>query len=357
MTTCRRCEVRLLPTPSATEYGNNQSPSAGAAVRPSLDGLVKLLPTPNAADGEGGKIGREETVRTGKRASGTKAQISLREAVTYPPSTSSPAASPCKGASTAGKRQGFGHAETVLWHEMRRVIGEVRPRYVVIENVANILGMAATPGEPAGSLWGSVLADLAALGFGDIRWDCVPAAAVGAPHLRDRVFCVASLAGALGERNGGQRRQPNGRADVAGGGDGAATDADDAHGQGHWSAERVRAQVAGDHGVDPESAADAEPGGRRADERDACPGQPDPARGGVAVEWGDYRPAIERWEAVHGEAPAPLVSRVRGVDARSAARVDRSRLSGLGDGVCVHVAYLVGEYVMGLERERLASVA
>lgn len=41
-------ELRLLPTPAATEYGNNQSPSPGAAVRPSLDGLVRLLPTPNA---------------------------------------------------------------------------------------------------------------------------------------------------------------------------------------------------------------------------------------------------------------------------------------------------------------------
>lgn len=38
----------LLPTPSATEYGSNQSPSDGAAVRPSLDRLVRLLPTPRA---------------------------------------------------------------------------------------------------------------------------------------------------------------------------------------------------------------------------------------------------------------------------------------------------------------------
>jgi hypothetical protein len=44
--------LALLPTPTATPYGNNQSPSAGAAVRPSLDGLVKLLPTPLALDAE-----------------------------------------------------------------------------------------------------------------------------------------------------------------------------------------------------------------------------------------------------------------------------------------------------------------
>jgi hypothetical protein len=50
LTTCGPSEVRLLPTPSATPYGNNQSPSPGAAVRPSLDGLVKLLPTPSATE-------------------------------------------------------------------------------------------------------------------------------------------------------------------------------------------------------------------------------------------------------------------------------------------------------------------
>jgi hypothetical protein len=43
--------VQLLPTPTATPYGNNQSPSPGAAVRPSLDSLAaKLLPTPTTMD-------------------------------------------------------------------------------------------------------------------------------------------------------------------------------------------------------------------------------------------------------------------------------------------------------------------
>lgn len=41
--------LSLLPTPSATEYGNNQSPSPGATVRPSLPGVLKLLKTPTAA--------------------------------------------------------------------------------------------------------------------------------------------------------------------------------------------------------------------------------------------------------------------------------------------------------------------
>jgi hypothetical protein len=48
-------EVQLLPTPTATPYGSNQSPSPGAAVRPSLDTLAPtLLPTPRATDGTKG---------------------------------------------------------------------------------------------------------------------------------------------------------------------------------------------------------------------------------------------------------------------------------------------------------------
>lgn len=47
--------LRLLPTPTATPYGNNQSPSEGAAVRPALDGLVKLLPTPTKGEGKGAR--------------------------------------------------------------------------------------------------------------------------------------------------------------------------------------------------------------------------------------------------------------------------------------------------------------
>jgi site-specific DNA-cytosine methylase len=84
-------------------------------------------------------------------------------------------------------QRAFDHAETVLWREMARAVGELRPRYVLVENVANILALHD------GAVWGEVLGDLAALGY-DVVWDCLPAAAVGAPHLRDRVFAVATHA-------------------------------------------------------------------------------------------------------------------------------------------------------------------
>lgn len=45
--------MALLPTPTATPYGNNQSPSPNAAVRPSLDSRARLLPTPTVADADG----------------------------------------------------------------------------------------------------------------------------------------------------------------------------------------------------------------------------------------------------------------------------------------------------------------
>jgi DNA (cytosine-5)-methyltransferase 1 len=46
---------------------------------------------------------------------------------------------PCKGASSAGRREGFSHPETVLWREMARAVRELRPRYVLVENVRDIL--------------------------------------------------------------------------------------------------------------------------------------------------------------------------------------------------------------------------
>lgn len=68
-------DVALLPTPTATPYGNNQSDSPGAAVRPSLDSLARLdlLPTPTATDAKasgGGYNGQNNVTLTGATARG-----------------------------------------------------------------------------------------------------------------------------------------------------------------------------------------------------------------------------------------------------------------------------------------------
>ncbi len=105
---------------------------------------------------------------------------------------------PCPPVSVAGK--GLGDADDRwLWPEFARLIREVGPRYVLVENVT---GLLAHPRE-----FGSVLGELAESGY-DAEWDCIPAAAVGAPHRRDRLWIVAhSDSGrALGVRRQGDYR-------------------------------------------------------------------------------------------------------------------------------------------------------
>ena len=87
---------------------------------------------------------------------------------------------PCQDISSAGAKIGIGGKQSGLWREYARIIGEVRPRYVIVENVAALLHRGL----------GDVLGDLAALGY-DAEWHCIPASAVGAPHRRDRIWIVA----------------------------------------------------------------------------------------------------------------------------------------------------------------------
>jgi DNA (cytosine-5)-methyltransferase 1 len=87
---------------------------------------------------------------------------------------------PCQDISLAGKGAGLAGERSGLWSEYARLIGELRPRYVIVENVAALLSRGL----------GAVLGDLAALGF-DAEWHCIPASAVGAPHRRDRLWIVA----------------------------------------------------------------------------------------------------------------------------------------------------------------------
>lgn len=67
-----------------------------------------------------------------------------------------------------------------MWYEYARLINEIRPRYVIIENVRGLLSCGIE----------IVLQDLADIGY-DAEWEVLPAAALGAPHHRRRVFVVA----------------------------------------------------------------------------------------------------------------------------------------------------------------------
>jgi DNA (cytosine-5)-methyltransferase 1 len=87
---------------------------------------------------------------------------------------------PCQDISLAGKGAGIGGKQSGLWTEYARLIRELRPRYVIVENVAALLKRGM----------GVVLGDLAASGY-DATWDCIPASFCGAPHNRDRIWLVA----------------------------------------------------------------------------------------------------------------------------------------------------------------------
>lgn len=88
---------------------------------------------------------------------------------------------PCQDISTAGKGAGIDGERSGLWREYARIIGESKPRTVVIENVAVLASRGLN----------RVLGDLAQLGFVG-TWGVVSAASVGAPHLRRRLFIIAA---------------------------------------------------------------------------------------------------------------------------------------------------------------------
>lgn len=94
---------------------------------------------------------------------------------------------PCQDISSAGEKAGIDGERSGLWSELARLVGELRPRYLLVENVADLL--AGPEGRP-GAWFGRVLGDLASIGY-DAEWHCIPAAAVDAPHIRDRVWLVA----------------------------------------------------------------------------------------------------------------------------------------------------------------------
>ncbi len=103
---------------------------------------------------------------------------------------------PCQDISTSGSGNGIDGERSGLWREFARLIGEIRPQFVIVENSSNL----AAGGD--GRWMGRVLGDLAEVGF-DAEWHCIPASAVGAPHRRDRIWIIAYPAG-FGQSQQGQ---------------------------------------------------------------------------------------------------------------------------------------------------------
>lgn len=87
---------------------------------------------------------------------------------------------PCQDLSVAGRGAGLSGSRSGLWAEFARLVGELRPGWVLAENVPALRSRGL----------GRVLGDISSLGY-DAIWDCLPAAAFGAHHIRDRLFLVA----------------------------------------------------------------------------------------------------------------------------------------------------------------------
>ena len=110
---------------------------------------------------------------------------------------------PCQDISTAaGTRKGINGEKSGLWLEMARVIREVRPHHVFVENSPNLASLGL----------GRVLGDLAAMGF-DARWGVLGACCLGAPHYRERMWIVAHATGKRrGKRDAKEREAEQWRA-------------------------------------------------------------------------------------------------------------------------------------------------
>jgi site-specific DNA-cytosine methylase len=113
------------------------------------------------------------------------------------PSTSSPAGSPVREPRRLGSGTGSTIPRLFCGERWPEPLASFDPATSLVENVANLLAIHD------GAVWGEVLGDLASFGY-DVVWDCLPAAAVGAPHGRDRVFAVARHAEHCG-RGPGER--------------------------------------------------------------------------------------------------------------------------------------------------------
>ena len=102
---------------------------------------------------------------------------------------------PCQDISSAGKGAGIEGKRSGMWFQMARVIREVGPRFVFVENSPLLTKRGLN----------RVLGDLAAMGY-DARWGVLGAVDAGAPHKRDRIWIVAHSPSERG-RSGNPGRQ------------------------------------------------------------------------------------------------------------------------------------------------------
>lgn len=286
---------------------------------------------------------------------------------------------PCQDVSLAGRRAGIAAGtRSGLWLHVARAIEELQPRLVVIENVPGLLSAPAhsdvepctwcvgdAGDEPLLRALGAVLADLARLGL-DAEWGVLGASGVGAPHQRRRVILLAWPADTQGAGLPWQ-----GFLGPVAERDRAAADADGVGGERDRARGGRRDEPAA-HGL---AAADSAGVGERepADEAVSVAGGRDAREvpgsgGGACVQWGEYEPAVRRWEHVLGRpAPGPtdalgrlapaFVEWMQGLPAGHVTSVPGlprgAQLKALGNGVVPQQAEAALR-LLAARRERLA---
>jgi len=239
---------------------------------------------------------------------------------TVPPVDILTAGFPCQDISNAGKRAGIEGERSGIWSNVADAIRVLRPRVVFLENVSAVVVRGLD----------RVVSDLAAVGY-DASWMCLRASDVGAPHRRERWFCVAWPADAAGprlegagvlgrvaERRGGLAADADHLGGHWGGGAGwepqrhaAGAGAALAHADG--DALRQQPVAVGGRGGASVTELPGSGWGTLADPTGVGHGHPrPPGLGGVPaatvgsdLAWGAYSGAIRRWEHVTGR-PAPV---------------------------------------------------
>lgn len=239
---------------------------------------------------------------------------------------------PCQDLSSAGRGAGIDGARSGLWSEFARIVRELRPRYVVVENVPALL-------TGKGKRWdrgpiGRVLGDLAEARY-DAEWACLSAGEFGAPHLRKRVWIVAypardAEAGAAPE-SGAERQRAR-----AGGTQGRARELPDADRDGcpqglclGTRSEQSTGSADALRGCAVAIVADAEGSRREARGSDRL-GEDQPAEGSSRPGWWGAEPAVGR---VADGVPH---------------RVDR--LAALGNALVPQIAEWIGRRILEYER-------
>jgi DNA (cytosine-5)-methyltransferase 1 len=246
---------------------------------------------------------------------------------------------PCQDISQAGKGAGLAGSRSGLFYELLRIVRLVGPRYIVLENVAAITYRGMD----------DVLGALAEAGY-DAEWACIPAAAVGACHQRDRWWCVAYSQDMLSHGSAGQQQGQHRGRSVSESRDGGRADAADAKRR-RGEAERQRGELAA------AATGTCSDWAGLANTSDGGSSTPDPMRqrlerpdelGGSGAAW---PAAIARlspdWRSYLSE---PVLC--RGDDGLSG-RVDR--LKALGNAVVPQVAMIPLARVLELERARAVA--